>query len=188
MATEKTRAALLADIATFWPDNTSGDISPADLRGRLEDIIESNRIAHALIVGDVPAATVIGSPGTFVKAAGTTLLVNGAFGFSMPSNFQVQYSRLETRPIISIISFTVETSVNNTVATFAIKKGGTLLPTSELNRASIEFRTTNKPEHIALMVDTAWPNGGDLEFFMTADRVTNITITGVNWVNWDIHD
>ena len=41
MATQKTKAQLLTDIGTKFPDNITEDISPADLRSFLEDLLES---------------------------------------------------------------------------------------------------------------------------------------------------
>lgn len=41
MATQKSKATLLADIGTSFPNNTSGNISPAILRAFLEDLLES---------------------------------------------------------------------------------------------------------------------------------------------------
>ena len=44
----KTRAELKSDADTFLPDNTSGDISPADLRDRVKDLADSAKLAEDL--------------------------------------------------------------------------------------------------------------------------------------------
>ncbi|ODA67686.1 hypothetical protein A7A08_01721 [Methyloligella halotolerans] len=40
--TVKSRADLNSDANTLLPDNTTGDISPADIRGRIEDLADSS--------------------------------------------------------------------------------------------------------------------------------------------------
>lgn len=80
----KTQAQLLADIATYIADNTTGDISASDVRQRLIDIVDSaafagKKVYKALLTQSgtsAPVATVLvntlsGTPVWSRGAAGT---------------------------------------------------------------------------------------------------------------------
>lgn len=70
----RTRAQLNADADSALPDNTSGDISPADVRGRIKDLADSARLAEDL--GGAAALDVGTTSGTV--AAGDDARITGA--------------------------------------------------------------------------------------------------------------
>jgi hypothetical protein len=67
--TVKTRAQLKAENASDLPDNVERQISPADLRGQMDDIADS-----ATLREDVPALHNIGAPENFSTGIGPSAL------------------------------------------------------------------------------------------------------------------
>lgn len=119
--TERTLAELLAICA----DNTTGDISPQDLR----DVIISLSLDYGECYLTMPAATAIAQAQTFIKLAGAT--VEGSLAdFTMPASNRLQHigalvhkSRVEA--CVSLIS-----AANNQEIRIAIAKNGVVVPSS----------------------------------------------------------
>jgi len=115
--TERTKADLLA----LYADNTSGDISPQDLR----DLVETMDRPVGFMVVSTPATTTIGVAGTYYLAAGTTTLYVSR-DFTMPQNNRLTYTG--TPKILALVALSLTLSVsgtgNKTLAITLYKGGG----------------------------------------------------------------
>ena len=95
--TQKTLAALQTQFA----DNTTGAISPQDLR----DFLVSANSAYGSCYISTPAETTI-TDGTFTKAAGTTTSVS-LNRFTMPANNRLTYTGTPDCHFHGVISFSM---------------------------------------------------------------------------------
>jgi len=189
MATERTVADLFNQISTLWPDNTTGDISPADLRSVVEDFVESSRKAHThmtLTNQASPATAVIVTPGVKVAPVGGTTLASASFGFAKTGDFKLQYTRTVERPIITLTTMSIAVNVNNTVVDISFLKDGILLPETESNMMTVKLNSTTDIVLITLSTDILWDENEELELVMTADKASTITISALNWQLLDL--
>jgi len=109
--TVRTKAAL----ATLLADNTSGAISPQDLR----DFMESMHSSYGSLYISASAATTPAGAGTPLKALGTTTS-GGLRNFTMPANNRLLYSGTPTLHVSGTCSFTSSTaSANKTLSYYA---------------------------------------------------------------------
>ena len=189
MGIERTVADLLNQVATLWPDNTTGDISPADLRSVVEDFIESSRRGHThmtLTNQASPATAVIVTPGVFVMPIGGTTLATGSFGFTKTGDFKIRYDRLVARPLITLATMTLESDTSATDLKIAFLKDGILLPETDSNTMSTNIKDTTDKQLITVSTDITWDTNEELELVMTADKVATITISSLNWQVLDL--
>lgn len=124
--TQRTLAALLTILA----DNTTGQISPEDVR----DIVETLRAGHAELSLSSSAETSIATVDTFVKAAGTTTLSANAHNWTMPQDNRLTYGGTVARVVHVACSLSMTAAANNKLARLAIAKNGTIVTASEVQR------------------------------------------------------
>lgn len=84
----RTRAQLNSDADTYLPDNTSGDISPADIRQRVKDLADSAKLSEDLATvattgayGDLsgkPTLSTVASTGAYSDLTGKPTLGTAA--------------------------------------------------------------------------------------------------------------
>jgi len=113
-------------LATLLADNTSGDISPQDLR----DFMESMDLATGLIYISSSAATTIGGAGTFVKAAGTTtsIFLNRC---TMPADNRLTYTGTPTVNGIAFASASISCGSASQEFGIRIAENGSTLATTD---------------------------------------------------------
>lgn len=160
----------LSALLTLLADNTSGDISPEDLR----DVVETVRPRFGGLYLTSASATVIGSSGTMVKAAGTTTstVLND---FTMPTDNRLQYNGVADVHAHIAASCSFTSSVSNTVAALGILKNGTLLPSSRIER---KLGTGSDVGAVALHTDAMLTNGDYLELAVELVTATgNVTVS-----------
>jgi hypothetical protein len=169
--TISTRAALVALLA----DNTTGAISPQDLRDMLISIDAAN---GCLSVSASAATALTGAayPTNALLLAGTTAL-GLANNVSMPSNMRLRNDsgvsqRFSVRADVSMTS-----SVNNVVITFAIYKNGVLESGSEQSR-KIGTGTDVGSLGLSWVVDLA--DTEYVEIYVQSDTTTNLTAQYAN--------
>ena len=136
--TQRTLAALQA----LLPDNTSGDISPQDVR----DFLVSASPNYGALSLSVAAATAIAVPGTFVKAAGTTvagLLKN----YTMPANNRLTDGGAVARLARVQADISATVAVVNQETRFRLAVNGITDPTTEQRRF---FPTIANPGSISV--------------------------------------
>ena len=116
----------MAEILALMPDNTTGDISPQDMR----DAVVSLEPAIGRCFISVPSATTISDTLTPVKAAGTTTAVSGLNNISMPANNRLRYDG--TAPINAIIwaSMSMTALAASQSVFLSVAKNGVVLPDS----------------------------------------------------------
>jgi len=118
--TSKIQSALLAQL----PDNTTGDISPEDIRDCVVSLNPSR--GQLEIVSGGSAATTFASSNTYVKVAGTTALDTtiDSTSVSQPSNGVLKV--LKNVQQIMLVNATLEVlpAANNKRYTFTFAKNG----------------------------------------------------------------
>jgi len=163
--TQRTIAGLIA----LLPDNTTGDISPQDLR----DLVVSMKPGFGEMYISSPASTTINTPGTFEKIAGTTLLSSTPtpVNWSMPANNRLQYDGVADRivRVSCAISATIDGSTNKETR-FRLGKGGTTHADTEGQQF---FVVNAQVENITLLGVFQVSTGNYIEAFCT--NVTDTT-------------
>lgn len=125
--TERTSADLLTNL--FQDGQPASSITAQDMR----DYIVSVQPQHGAIVIDVPAVTTISVAGTYVKAAGTTVLaVASLHGFSMPVDNRLRYDAIPDRHAQIITTFSVTCASNNQDLGFKFARDGAVVDDTEI--------------------------------------------------------
>jgi len=124
--TQRSITALYAVL----PDNTSGNISPEDVR----DIVETLRHGHGEISTNASAETSIAVAGTYVKAAGTSTLSPDAHNWTMPQDGRLTYGGTADRVVHLALTVSFTAASNNENIRMRIAKNGTTVARSEVQR------------------------------------------------------
>jgi hypothetical protein len=134
----------IATLQTLLADNTSGDISPTDLR----DLMETLRNGHGEIYVTASAATSFTDTTSFVDVAGTFGLVSGAYSWSMPSNGQLTYGNTNDRVAVVTATLSLSSTDNGQVVELA----------AEVGAAAVQATTTvTNGDYFTLQVkNTSW--------------------------------
>lgn len=161
----------LAALKTLLADNTTGLISPQDLRDLLVSLIPG----HGSIYISAPAATTIAQAGTFVKAAGTTTAAHLDTAFDMPADNRLRYvGATAVHATVSVtLSFTC--AGNNQDLAFQIHKNGDPVTGSHI---SVKIGTGTDERSTALHVDADLAQNDYLEVWITnATGTAAVTLT-----------
>lgn len=120
--TPKVLSALLAQL----PDNTTGDISPEDIR----DCVVSLFPSRGQIDLTASAQTTFALTNTYYKLAGTTALDTslGQDGFSQASNNELQATKAVNQVLLVTANVELICAANNKSYGITIAKNGTPLP------------------------------------------------------------
>ena len=124
MGTQRTKA----ELDTLLADNTTRAITPSVIR----DFLESVACTSGSLYVTTPTATTIITPGTFVKAAGTTTIVSGAHRVDMPSNNRLRYTGVPTVHIHLVANLSVSCASDNQLLSFDIYKNGVNVDHSQM--------------------------------------------------------
>lgn len=121
--TPKVLSALLAQL----PDNTSGDISPEDIR----DVVVSLFPSRGQIDLTVNGTATFAAANTWYKLAGTTVLNTtlGQDGFSMPASNELRATKAVNQVLLCNASVEVSSGANNKTYGMTFAKNGTALST-----------------------------------------------------------
>lgn len=122
--TSKIQSALLAQL----PDNTTGDISPEDIRDVVVSLNPSRGQLELSAGGS--AATTFASSGTYIKVAGTTALDTTVDNttVSQPSNGVLKLLKNVNQVVLVNATLEVLPAGNNKKYTFTFAKNGTAIP------------------------------------------------------------
>jgi len=156
----------LADLLLLFADNTTGDISPQDLR----DLAVSLSNAHGRISIDTPAATTIGVAGTFVKAAGSTVASGIGVEFTEGTANRLTYTGTPTRHVHMTANLTLNAIGTNQVVSAAIAVNGVVQSASE---AATIIKVSGDGLSLSLAYDLHMTTNDYVEVW-----VTNETSTG----------
>lgn len=157
-----------AEILALFPNNTSGDISEQDLR----DYVDSVKPPFGSLSIDTPAATTIVTPGTFVKAAGSTI-AGGSYLMTPDTSGRITYNGASDRHFHIVASVSMTCAANNQTAALRIAKNGVTIAASQLRR---QIATGADIGSTALHADTTLSTDDYLELYLTNQTSTG-TIT-----------
>ena len=162
--TARTQAALAAILA----DNTSGDISPQDIR----DFLETMNPSFGSLYFSTPAATTTVTPGTYLKVAGTTTSIS-LNRVTMPANNRLAYTGTPTVHAHIACSIDMTSGSNNQTAGFKIAKNDVVLDHSKVTR---RISTGTDVGSTALHADVSLATNDYVELWLTNETST-ATIT-----------
>ncbi len=165
--TQRTLSALLTSL--FVDGQAAGSITPQ----RVRDLIVSLSPPYGGLYFSSAVATTISTPGTMVKALGTTTLTN-ARDITMPSNNRLTYTGIPDRHFHIVLSTAFTTAGTNDDLSIAVAKGGVVLAHSKLTR----FAATGMDQgSTASHADVVLSTNEYLEAFVTnEDAAENVTI------------
>jgi len=162
----------MSALFTLLADNTTRAISATDLR----DAVESLRQREGESYISSAAATVVASTGVYVKAAGTSTLVAGAYEFDDDSGTdnRLMYTGAETVhcDVGAVISMTSVAS--NQVICFKIAKNGVVIDSSEVQR---KVGTGSDVGALVCRASTDLDTGDYVELWVTNNTTSgNVTV------------
>jgi hypothetical protein len=154
----------LSALQTLLADNTSGDISPQDIR----DFLVSVSPPHGTMYRNVAAATTTVTPGTYLKAAGTTTAGN-LNAFDMPANNRLRYTGAAQKHFHIAVSVSFTCGANNKTVGLKIAKDGVVMDDSVARR---RVGTGTDIGSTALHADTTLTTNQYLELWLTNETNT----------------
>ena len=171
----------LASITTLLADNTTGAISPQDLRDAL---IATVQPGHGEISITSSAATTLGDTTTWVQVAGTYALSASAMNWAMTQSGRLYYTGAAPRDCHIAASVSMTSAGTNDVLEWAIALDGTPLTPSIVQRA---IATGTDVGSTALHAFTAISNGSYLTVMTrNTSAAANTTATTLNLFAMDM--
>lgn len=125
--TPKVLSALLAQL----PDNTTGDISPEDIR----DVVVSLFPSRGQLDLTASAQTTFAASDTYYKLAGTTALDTalGQDGFSQASNNELRATKAVNQVLLVTANVELVCAANNKTFGICFAKNGVALPAAHVS-------------------------------------------------------
>ena len=165
--TQRSLAVLLGTL--FKDGQAPAAITPQDVR----DLIVSLTPPYGGLYVSSPVATMISTPGTMVKALGTTLATN-LRNMTMPTSNRLTYTGAPDRHFHIVASLSLDHGGNNDNISTAIAKNGTVLAHSKLTR----FMATGADRGaVACHGDVMLSTNDYLEIFLTnEDESVSVTL------------
>ena len=168
-----TRRSLSELLTTMFQDGQGeGSITAQDMR----DLIISMAPSHGAMILATPAATTIGTPGTYVKAAGATGAPAGDPGlnFSHPISNRLRYD--DTVPIHAYVtgSLSMTAAGANKEVGVKVAKNGVVLDESLITRT---LGATGDKAALSIHVGVSMVSMDYLELWLTnLDDTTSVTV------------
>lgn len=155
-----------SELVALFPDNTSGAISPQDIR----DFLESVRTVHGSLNLVTPAATTINVAGTYELING--VMVSGTHNALMTADAsgRLTYNGASERHFHIVASISMTSQNNNQTVGFRIARNGVSDPVTQIRR---RVGTGSDVGAVAIHGDEVLSNGDYIEVF-----ATNYTSTG----------
>jgi len=167
--TQRSLAELLANL----PDNITGLIDPEDIR----DVLISLKPSHGSLFRNVAADTVIGTPGTYVKALGTTT-AGGLEDLTMPADNRLTFTGISPRHFHIVATVSMTASGSNKIVGLKIAKNGIVIDESVVRRA---ITTGADIGAIALQADILMDTDDYVELWVTNESTaTNVRLDEFN--------
>lgn len=155
----------VTQLQALLADNTSGDISPQDVR----DFLVSCAPPYGAMSRLVAAATAVAVPGTYYKAAGTTVLGN-ASNFDMPVDNRLRYTGAASKHMHIVVSASFTTAGVNNIIGLKVAKNGVLLDDSIQRR---KVGTGSDIGSTAVHADAQLVTNDYLELWLTNETDTD---------------
>lgn len=124
--TRRTLSAILALLA----DNTSGDISPQDLR---DAILSASPEYGALYVTSAAATTLAGAS-TWTKAAGTTASIGASTNVTVSTSNRITWGGAATVNALMFMAASVTCASSSQIMEIGIAKNGTIIGSTAIER------------------------------------------------------
>lgn len=121
----------LATLETLLADNTTGDISPQDLRDALLATVQPG---HGEIYISSSVATTFSDLVTWVQVAGNYSISSPASNWAMTQNGRLYYTGAADRVLHIAMSISMTSAGNNQVTEFGVGLDGTILTPSIVQR------------------------------------------------------
>lgn len=177
--TPKVLSALLAQL----PDNTSGLISPEDVR----DVVVSLFPSRGQIDLTAGATTTFSGSNVWTKLAGTTALDGTltADGFAMPGNNELRATKAVNQVLFCVANVEVTSGANNKTYGMTFAKNGTAITTFHVSQR-LESQNTSYYFSFAALIQTA-PNDvisiyARNESDTTSLVTSNLTLSAVGFI------
>ena len=162
--TVKLQAAILA----LFANNTTGDISPQDLR----DFVVSVFPGLGSLYVSTPAQTTISSSGAAVKMAGTTTALSTT-KFTHTDN-KLLYTGTPTSRFFVFANVTLDVASADDILSVQLFKSGSLITGAEARSDN----TSAKPTNIVVAIDTTLATNEYIEIYVeNEDTTENIDVT-----------
>lgn len=162
--TQRSKSQLDALLA----NNSSGLITPATLR----DLVDTMTHSHGSLYVISSSATILPTPGTFVKMAGTTALISG-HRFISPTNNRLTYTGIVGVHTHIVVNISALSAGNNQVIRFGVAKNGVLLDHSIMETKVL---TGSDVDIVTIHADTTLILNDYLELWCTNTTSTS-TVT-----------
>jgi hypothetical protein len=120
----------LAEILLLLADNTTGDISPQDMR----DAVLSLTPAHGSMIVTTPAETLVVSANTPLKAAGVTGSTGTLHDFTMPVDNRLTFNGASPREVQIAASLSMTAIGNNVTISVYLARNGVVIPGSHMQQ------------------------------------------------------
>lgn len=162
-----------SELIALLPDNTSGLISPSDMR----DVVDSVRQPHAGLYESTPVNTTIAVPGTYYKAAGTFIAQPHSNLMTADTTGRITYNGISDRHFHIVCSISMTCASNNQDLAFRIAKNGVTDESSEGDR---KVGTGSDVGAIAIHADLQLATNDYIELFVTNKTSTAlVTLTNM---------
>lgn len=115
-----------AELLLLYADNTTGEISPQDLR----DFVDSVEAPHGRVHMTTPAPTTITTPGTFVKAQGTWGVSGMTHAVTPTTTGRMTYTGTKQRHFHIVCNAAIRCASDNQVIGIGAGIGGIVDPDS----------------------------------------------------------
>jgi len=161
-------------LQTLLADNTSGDISPQDLR----DMLVSLTPAFGGMYISATAPTVFADTVTPVKALGTTTVIGTPRNFSMAASNRLTYTGTADILAFCLATLAVTSAGNNQVSKMSFAKNGTVTASSVIQRKI----STGTDVGAASIIGLGPMSTNDYTevFLQNATSTTNITLENMS--------
>jgi hypothetical protein len=118
----------LTELLTALADNTTGDITPEDIRDLVVSLYPSR--GQLSLASGGATATTFASSGTYVKVAGTTAIDDSVCSVcvTMPQNGVLKWEKAQNQVLLVNATLEILPAANNKRYSFTFAKNGTVVP------------------------------------------------------------
>lgn len=172
----------IADILALFPDNSTGAVSPQDLR----DMVVSLQTAYGDMYVSSALATTLGTTGTAVKAGGTTT-AGILQDFSMPTDNRLRYDGAATRAVHAVATATIlSTAVSQDITAYIYHYDNSSTSGAVVAKSAAAHSLStvaSEPHAITVQAQVEMDTNDYLEFWLANDTSSqNVTAQNMNLV------
>lgn len=177
--TPKVLTALLAQL----PDNTTGDISPEDIR----DVVVSLFPSRGQLDLTAGGTTTFALTNTWYKLVCTTALDGGLGqdGFSQASNNEIRATKAVNQVLLCMATIEASSSGNNKTYSFTFAKNGTVISTAHVSE---KFETSGAVKTMTVIALVPTVQNDTISVYVRNDTDTtslttaNLTLSALGFI------